>query len=62
MDGGDVEAGARRERGDRDLTLGRREGLEQVERPIDRLDRSAGALGCWGIFRFAQSLLYHVKG
>jgi len=63
MDGGDMEVGAPSERGDRDLALGGRERFEQVERPIDRLDRSPGALwGRTGVFRFAQSSLRRVKG
>jgi hypothetical protein len=63
MDRGNMEGGAGSERGDRDLALGRSERLEQVERSIDRLDRSSSALRCGaGVFRFAQSFLRRVKG
>src|SRR6476619_635353 len=58
MDGGYMEGGARCERGDRDLALGCRQRLEEVERTIDRLDRSPGTFrGRANVFRFAQCSL-----
>ena len=63
MDGGDVKSRARGERGYRDLTVGRGERLEQVERSIDGLHRPTGPLRRGGaVFRLAQLSLYHVKG
>src|SRR5439155_13356625 len=56
VDGRDVEAGARGERGDAHLAVGGDERLEQVERAVDRLDGATWPLGRERrLFHFTQA-------